>query len=202
MTLPLGYPVPTHARPAIVARAKAWLGARGIHTLGRFGEWDYINADEALHRGLALADGGGRGGRAADVRTQPDRRARRRRLAASALDQRHARAQLRPAGLVLRRDPPGATSGRRTTTTRCAGRAGPRTTGCGAHRRDLFDRYDRVAFVCDDVDADTRTWNAMFDLVGLVRARPRPARHRRLRQPSDHAAASRARSCATRTSSR
>jgi hypothetical protein len=34
------------------------------------------------------------------------------------------------------------------------------------HRRDLFDRYERVAFVCDDVDADTRTWNAMFDLCG------------------------------------
>jgi hypothetical protein len=53
VTLPLGYPVPTHERPAIVARAKAWLGAHGIHTLGRFGEWDYVNADEALHRGLA-----------------------------------------------------------------------------------------------------------------------------------------------------
>lgn len=53
LTLPLGYPVPTHERPAIVAKAKTWLAARGIHTLGRFGEWDYINADEALHRGLA-----------------------------------------------------------------------------------------------------------------------------------------------------
>jgi UDP-galactopyranose mutase len=53
LTLPLGYPVPTHERPAIVAKAKAWLGVHNIHTLGRFGEWDYINADEALHRGLA-----------------------------------------------------------------------------------------------------------------------------------------------------
>ena len=52
VTLPLGYPVPTHQRPAIVTRAKTWLRANGIHTLGRFGEWDYINADEALHRGL------------------------------------------------------------------------------------------------------------------------------------------------------
>ncbi|MEO8485296.1 MAG: FAD-dependent oxidoreductase [Betaproteobacteria bacterium] len=50
--LPLGYPVPTHERPAIVVQAKAWLAPRGIHTLGRFGEWDYINADEALRRGL------------------------------------------------------------------------------------------------------------------------------------------------------
>ena len=43
------------------------------------------------------------------------------------------------------------------------------------HRRDLFDRYDRVAFVCDDIDADTRTWNAVFDLVdwfGLDLAQP------------------------------
>ena len=58
MRLPLGYPVPTHARPSIVAGAKAWLGARGIHTLGRFGEWDYINADEALWRGLRWSAAG------------------------------------------------------------------------------------------------------------------------------------------------
>ena len=52
ITLPLGYPVPTHRRASIVERAKTWLRANGIHTLGRFGEWDYINADEALHRGM------------------------------------------------------------------------------------------------------------------------------------------------------
>jgi protoporphyrinogen oxidase len=52
ITLPLGYPVPTHQRPAIVERAKTWLRANGIHTLGRFGEWDYINSDEALYRGM------------------------------------------------------------------------------------------------------------------------------------------------------
>jgi protoporphyrinogen oxidase len=52
IALPLGYPVPTHARPAIVAEARAWLAGRGLHPLGRFGEWDYINADEALRRGL------------------------------------------------------------------------------------------------------------------------------------------------------
>jgi protoporphyrinogen oxidase len=52
ITLPLGYPVPTHQCSAIVERAKVWLHANGIHTLGRFGEWDYINADEALHRGM------------------------------------------------------------------------------------------------------------------------------------------------------
>ena len=48
------YPVPTHQRPQIVQRAKAWLAAQDIFTLGRFGEWAYINSDEVLHRGLQL----------------------------------------------------------------------------------------------------------------------------------------------------
>jgi UDP-galactopyranose mutase len=51
-----GYPVPTHERAAIVAKARAWLAPQGIHIAGRFGEWDYINSDEALHRGLALGE--------------------------------------------------------------------------------------------------------------------------------------------------
>lgn len=54
LPVPYAYPVPTHDRDAIVARIKAWLRERGIHTVGRFGEWAYINADEALHRGLTL----------------------------------------------------------------------------------------------------------------------------------------------------
>jgi hypothetical protein len=32
------------------------------------------------------------------------------------------------------------------------------------NRREIFDRYDRVAFVCDDVDAVTASWNLMFEL--------------------------------------
>ena len=32
------------------------------------------------------------------------------------------------------------------------------------NRRELFDRYDHVAFVCDDVDAVTSSWNLMFNL--------------------------------------
>jgi hypothetical protein len=52
MRLVHGYPVPTHERSVIVATACQWLGERGIATLGRFGEWAYINSDEALHRGL------------------------------------------------------------------------------------------------------------------------------------------------------
>jgi UDP-galactopyranose mutase len=52
--LPLGYPVPTHGHAEIVGMASAWLEARGIRTLGRFGEWAYINSDEAIYRGLSL----------------------------------------------------------------------------------------------------------------------------------------------------
>jgi UDP-galactopyranose mutase len=48
------YPVPTPDRDNIVARIKDWLGEGGIYTVGRFGEWAYINADEALYRGLNL----------------------------------------------------------------------------------------------------------------------------------------------------
>ena len=49
-----GYPLPTHDRAPIVERSRRWLEERGIHTVGRFGEWAYINSDEALRRGLAL----------------------------------------------------------------------------------------------------------------------------------------------------
>jgi protoporphyrinogen oxidase len=49
-----GYPMPTHERPAIMERLKSWLQEQEIYTLGRFGEWAYINSDEALHRGFQL----------------------------------------------------------------------------------------------------------------------------------------------------
>jgi len=50
-----GYPVYTHERPAILARIRAWLEPRGIHTLGRFGGWDYVNSDACLWQGAQLA---------------------------------------------------------------------------------------------------------------------------------------------------
>ncbi|HEY2628044.1 MAG TPA: FAD-dependent oxidoreductase [Usitatibacter sp.] len=50
--VPLGYPVPTHERASIVNAAREWLRERRIETVGRFGEWAYINSDEALHRGM------------------------------------------------------------------------------------------------------------------------------------------------------
>jgi protoporphyrinogen oxidase len=52
--LPAAYPVPTHARAAIVTDLKRWLEERAVRTVGRFGEWAYINSDEALYRGLSL----------------------------------------------------------------------------------------------------------------------------------------------------
>jgi protoporphyrinogen oxidase len=50
------YPVPTITRDAVVARVRAWLSEHRIHTLGRFGEWAYINSDEALYRGARLGE--------------------------------------------------------------------------------------------------------------------------------------------------
>jgi protoporphyrinogen oxidase len=52
--LAAGYPVPTRARAAIVDKATRWLAGEGIHSVGRWGEWAYINSDEALHRGMRL----------------------------------------------------------------------------------------------------------------------------------------------------
>jgi protoporphyrinogen oxidase len=54
VNLPYGYPVPTHDRGASVARVRSWLAGVGIRSVGRFGEWAYINSDEALHRGLCV----------------------------------------------------------------------------------------------------------------------------------------------------
>ena len=52
--IPFGYPVPTHSRTKIVALAQHWLSEHRIYTVGRFGEWAYINSDEALYRGHCL----------------------------------------------------------------------------------------------------------------------------------------------------
>lgn len=48
------YPVPKSDRDIIVNEIKEWLGSLNIHTVGRFGEWAYINSDEAIFRGLLL----------------------------------------------------------------------------------------------------------------------------------------------------
>jgi Protoporphyrinogen oxidase len=54
LRIPFGYPVQTHSRSKIVALAQHWLSEHRIYTVGRFGEWAYINSDEALYRGHCL----------------------------------------------------------------------------------------------------------------------------------------------------
>jgi protoporphyrinogen oxidase len=56
MQIPFGYPVPTHNRASTVRKVREWLGQQGISIAGRFAEWAYINADEALTRGLAIGE--------------------------------------------------------------------------------------------------------------------------------------------------
>jgi len=51
LRIPFGYPVQTHSRGNIVALAQHWLSEHRIYTVGRFGEWAYVNSDEALYRG-------------------------------------------------------------------------------------------------------------------------------------------------------
>ena len=50
------YPVPTKTRKSEINQIKKWLVENDIHTLGRFGEWLYINSDKALKRGLDLGE--------------------------------------------------------------------------------------------------------------------------------------------------
>lgn len=52
---PYGYPVYTHERPAIMHDIRTYLGAHDIHTIGRFGAWDYANSDECMRQGIELA---------------------------------------------------------------------------------------------------------------------------------------------------
>jgi protoporphyrinogen oxidase len=54
LRIPFGYPVQTHSRSRTVALAQHWLSEHRIYTVGRFGEWAYINSDEALYRGHCL----------------------------------------------------------------------------------------------------------------------------------------------------
>ena len=49
------YPIYTHARPALVRGVKDWLAQYDIYTLGRFGDWEYINSDKCVMKGLTLA---------------------------------------------------------------------------------------------------------------------------------------------------
>jgi len=44
----------TPARRSIVSKIKTWLQSFHIYPVGRFGDWDYINSDEAVMKGLEL----------------------------------------------------------------------------------------------------------------------------------------------------
>jgi protoporphyrinogen oxidase len=48
------YPVYTHRRPELVRGIKEWLAQHHIYTLGRFGDWEYINSDKCVMKGLNL----------------------------------------------------------------------------------------------------------------------------------------------------
>lgn len=48
------YPVYTHQRPGLVQGIKSWLSDWDIYTLGRFGDWEYINSDKCVMKGLTL----------------------------------------------------------------------------------------------------------------------------------------------------
>ncbi len=54
LDLRYAYPVPSHGRESAVQALKGWLGGFDIYSVGRFGDWAYINSDEVLHRGLTL----------------------------------------------------------------------------------------------------------------------------------------------------
>lgn len=48
------YPVPSHDRSHTVQKIQDWLNENKIFSVGRFGQWAYINSDEALERGVVL----------------------------------------------------------------------------------------------------------------------------------------------------
>jgi len=48
------YPVPTHNRDEIVVKIQEWLNESNIFSIGRFGQWAYINSDESLYRGIEI----------------------------------------------------------------------------------------------------------------------------------------------------
>lgn len=53
--LEYAYPVYTNERPSLVQAIKKWMAQYDIHTLGRFGDWEYINSDKCVMKGLDLA---------------------------------------------------------------------------------------------------------------------------------------------------
>lgn len=55
MIVKYAYPVYTHGRPRILRQIKSYLQQFNIHTIGRFGGWQYINSDKCIKQGFNLA---------------------------------------------------------------------------------------------------------------------------------------------------
>lgn len=49
------YPVYTRERAAIVTRLRRYLACLDIHSIGRFGGWEYLNSDACMLQGMSLA---------------------------------------------------------------------------------------------------------------------------------------------------
>ncbi|MCL2023666.1 MAG: NAD(P)-binding protein [Oscillospiraceae bacterium] len=56
------YPAQTMGRQEVLDRLFAWARGRSIEPLGRWGQWAYINTDQAICRGLELAENFTKGG--------------------------------------------------------------------------------------------------------------------------------------------
>lgn len=53
--VPHAYPISAPGSHSAVAELREFYARHGVHLVGRFGEWAYINSDEAVHRGWELA---------------------------------------------------------------------------------------------------------------------------------------------------
>jgi protoporphyrinogen oxidase len=56
LSIPRAYPVQTLGKKHALAQLRAELSPQGVELLGRFAEWDYINADQVVKRALLLAE--------------------------------------------------------------------------------------------------------------------------------------------------
>ena len=53
--LPYGYPINTQSTTKIIKIIQTFLKTHNIHSIGRFGAWQYANSDECVRQGLDLA---------------------------------------------------------------------------------------------------------------------------------------------------
>jgi protoporphyrinogen oxidase len=53
---PYAYPINTIGKPKVVENLLAWAKSRSILGLGRWGEWEHMNSDVAMEKGINLAE--------------------------------------------------------------------------------------------------------------------------------------------------